>query len=390
VSLRDDIEHALLAWDAYELDRKAPPVIDFDCAPSTAAVVATSSRLDAHADLTALHDRAERDGDEASAVRLRAHLAYLGALLGERLPLDAYLAATQGCPAAGWPEEYVTAIGDRARTALADLGVGWGSDTDARLQLAEGPVDAADLPELIRSAADDVEPAVRALAGTNAPYTLTVATVDVDTHWSSWLDGAGGDVRLRFNRRRAAFTKVRIRQLAQHELLGHALQSASYAATCERDDVSWIRLLSVHAPHQVLLEGLAQALPLFIAPDDTALVARVRLDHYLQLVRAELHRAINTGASAADCAEYARARVPWWTGGTIADALTDCGADPLLRSYLWSHPAGIDWFVTLADTAETATVEKVFRAGYAQPLTPTDLADLWPSGPAVGGPGAPA
>ncbi|WP_131764611.1 hypothetical protein [Candidatus Protofrankia californiensis] len=386
--LRDDIERTLRAWDAYETARQAAPIIDFDCAPVPDKATAAPSRLDVHSALSALSARAEDEGDPVCAEQLHAHLAYLGALLGERPPLDDYLTATQGCPAAGWPDEYVTTIGERARAALADLGISWDATTDCQLRETEGPVDPADAPELIRAAASEAESAVRALAETDAPYTLEITTADVDAYWAYWLDGTGQHVRLRLNLRNAAFTKVRIRQFALHEILGHALQSASYTATASRTDVPWPRLLSVHAPYQVLLEGIAQAMPLFVVPDDTAVTARVRLDHYLQLVRAELHQGVNTGAAVAECAEHARARVPFWTTAAIADILTDRGNDPQLRSYLWAYPAGIDWFVSLADTADTDTVGKVFRATYAQPRTPHQLTELWPAGPRIGGPGA--
>ncbi|WP_239382297.1 MULTISPECIES: hypothetical protein [unclassified Frankia] len=387
--LRDDIEQTLRAWDAYETARQAAPIIDFDCVPPPDPVTAAPSRVDVHSALSALSAQAADEGDQVCAEQLRAHLTYLGALLGEHPPLDDYLTATQGCPAAGWPDEYVTAIGDRARTALADLGVSWDATTDHQLRETEGPVDITDAPEMIRAAATEAEPAVRALADTDAPYTLEITTADVDAYWAYWLDGTGQHVRLRLNLRNAAFTTVRIRQFALHEILGHALQSASYTATARQTDVPWPRLLAIHTPYQMLLEGIAQAMPLFIVPDDTAVTARVRLDHYLQLVRAELHQAINTGAPATECAEHARTRVPFWTTATIADILTDRGNDPQLRSYLWAYPAGIDWFVSLADTADTATVGKVFRAVYAQPLTPHQLTQLWPAGPRIGGPGAP-
>ncbi|MBL7492793.1 hypothetical protein I6A60_15480 [Frankia sp. AgB1.9] len=383
--LRDAIEQTIRAWDAYERDRGTSPIVDYDCAPAPAADAA-SSRLEVLGRLTDLHAEAERNGDQACVDQVRAHLAYLGALLGERAPLTDYVAATQGCPTAGWSEDYITEIGDRARHALGDLDLGWDAATAERLDEIEGPVDGADAPELIRAAAGEMESKVRALTGTSTPYNLTIETAEVDAYWAYWLDGAGPDVRLRFNLRNAAFTKVRIRQFAQHEILGHALQYATYAA---QGNVTWPRLLAVHLPHQVLCEGLAQAMPLFIAPDDAALIARVRLDHYLQLVRTELHRAINTGATATDCAAHARSRVPFWTDNAIGDMLTDRSADPQLRSYLWAYPAGIDWFVNLADNADADTVGKVFRAAYTQPLTPHDLTSLWPSGPSIGGPGAP-
>jgi hypothetical protein len=178
-----------------------------------------------------------------------------------------------------------------------------------------------------------------------------------------------------------------VRQFALHEVLGHALQSACLAERCGREEVPWVRLLSVHAPHQVLFEGLAQALPLLVVPDDHALVTRVRLAHHLQLVHSEIHLAVNSGAQVEQCALHARARVPFWSEEDIADALTDRGTDPLLRTYLWSYPAGIDWFVALA-AADSAVISQVLHAAYRDPLTPDELMALWPQGPPVGGPGS--
>jgi hypothetical protein len=75
----------------------------------------------------------------------------------------------------------------------------------------------------------------------------------------------------------------------------------------------------------------------------------VRVAHYVRPVRAELHVAINAGVAINECAAHARLRVPFWSDAEISDVLSDRSADPLLRSYLWAYPAGIDWFVRLAD-----------------------------------------
>jgi hypothetical protein len=136
----------------------------------------------------------------------------------------------------------------------------------------------------------------------------------------------------------------------------------------------------------VLLEGLGQTLPLFVAPDDKLLITRVRVDHYTQLVRAALHIALNSGSNVGQCAHYARTHVPYWTDAEIADSLADRGADTLLRSYLWSYPAGIDWFAHLAE-APASVHSAVLQAAYRDPLSPDELTALWPSGPAFGGPG---
>lgn len=387
MGLRDEIEHALRAWNAYEIARGAEPIIDFDCCPSDEDVVPATSRIAVYQRLRALRETAEDDA--VLAERLDADLAYLGSLLGERLPLDVYLAATQGCEGAGWPSERVDEAGEQARAHLMALGVGWHATTDKDLVAVEGPLPAQDVPEAIQQAAHEWEPRVRALTGSAADFQLSVETVDVDAYWSYWLDGAGQDVRLRLNLRHADFTAVRARQFALHEVLGHGLQYASLSARGRSEVVPWVRLLAVTAPHQVLFEGLAQAMPLFAAPDDEALLTRVRLDHYLQLVRAELHVAINSGVSVAECVTHARARVPYWTDEAIGDQLADSSTDPRLRSYLWSYPAGLDWFAALADDADSNVKAEVLHAAYREPLTPTGLARLWPAGPTIGGDGGP-
>ncbi|MCX0275413.1 hypothetical protein NLM24_33010 [Nocardia zapadnayensis] len=226
-----------------------------------------------------------------------------GALLAQRRCLyePSWFVSTQGCSAAGWPEDYVSEKGEIAREALAARGVGWNSNTAATLAEIDGPLDASAASDAIRHAAIAYEPSVRQATGSHAPYDLTVESADVDAYWAYWLDGAGHRVRLRLNMRNANFTEVRARQMALHEILGHGLQSASIAARCAAEDVPWVRLLSVHGPQQVLLEGWAQAMPLFITPDDEPLVASIRLVHYTHLVRSELHLALNAGTPIERC-----------------------------------------------------------------------------------------
>jgi len=95
---------------------------------------------------------------------------------------------------------------------------------------------------------------------------------------------------------------------------------------------------------------------------------------------------VNSGVSIGECAEHAITRVPWWKDSYIGDFLADRGADPRLRSYLWAYPAGLDWFAALAE-ADRSIIDQVLHAAYRDPLSPSDLAALWPSGPPIGGPG---
>jgi hypothetical protein len=279
VRLRDAVENVVRSWGAHEEGRGGRQVIDYDCAPTTEPIVAAGSRLDVFNQLTELSAQAVAENNEPVQRTLRAHLAYLSSVLGQRLPLNEYMLATQGCPAAGWSEDYLMAVGDRARKALTDLGVAWGPNTGDDLNEVEELIDLDQARDRVQAVAAEVEPVVRALTGTTAPFTLTIEVEDVDDYWSYWLDGAGSNARLRLNTRTAVFTDTRLQQFAQHELLGHALQCASFAHTATIDDVEWVRTLTVHLPYQTLLEGLATALPMFTTPDDVRLMARTRLTH---------------------------------------------------------------------------------------------------------------
>jgi hypothetical protein len=385
VQLRDEAEVVLRSWDAYERNRGSTPIIDYDCYPASPPVEAASSRLEVLRHLETLLATQERDPDETWVrTRLRADIAYLRALLGERPTLRDYISVTQGCQVEGWPAAYVTSRGETARAAVESIGIEWGANTLVDLASRERHLTIEQAPDAIRSAATELEPMVRKLTGTDAPFSLTIESANVDAYWGYWLDGIGPNARLRLNVRTAQFTEVQARVFALHEILGHALKGASYAARCAAADVPWVRLLSVHAPQQVLLEGLAQALPLFVVPDDKPVVLRTQLAHYHQLVMSELHLAINSGVSIEQCALHARSRVPYWTDETIGDVLTDRSVNPQLRSYMWSYSAGIDWFASLAETGG-AIAGEVLKAAYRAPLTPTDLEELWPSGPRIGG-----
>lgn len=386
MSLRDQTETLLRSWNAYETTRNSPPVVDFDCHPVAEPPPPAPNRLAVARELHRLHHEATAAGDDALARRLDAHRAYLDALLGARMPVREYIRVTQGCDAAGWSPEYIAHLGDIARSRLAALGIAWGPDTETQLHESEGPIDVEAAGDAVREAATDLEPAVRALTGATAEYHLTIENVTVDDYWAYWLDGSGADVRLRINLRNARFTKVLARVFALHEILGHGLQCASFTQHAATHDVPWVRLTSVHAQQQILLEGLAQALPFFVIPDDAQVLARIHVAHYADLVLAQQHLAVNAGTPVGECAAQIRQRIPFWDDARIGDALTDRSVNPLLRSYLWSYPAGLDWFWHLTQ-ADPGTISAVFQAAYREPLSPSDLANLWPEGPAFGGPG---
>lgn len=389
MSLHDACEAVIRQWHKYEVDRNGSVIIDYDCKPRSGEEAdPIASRLDVHRRLSELKSAACAEQDLNLVERLTADLTYLEALLGAQRSLEDYLLCTQGCAARGWSPDYVVSRGALARELLKDRDVSWGAQTLNELEHLEGALSPVDAPSAIRAAAWELQPRLRDYSGVRAEPDIAIETVEVDDYWAYWLDGASQKVRLRLNLKNAKFTTVRARQFALHELLGHAIQYANLSLIANESHVEWFPLFSVHATNQVLFEGLAQALPLFMISEDSDLAIRVRLDHYIQLVRAELHIALNEGSSIASCVEHAHQRVPWWTNEDIAGILSDRGINsPLLRTYLWAYPAGCDWFVNLADQASPTFAQEVISAAYLAPLSPKQLEAKWPAGPPIGGGG---
>lgn len=375
MELRDRAEHAIRRFHALEVANGGDPVIDYDCAPSTEHIEPYPDRFNALDELTALKEEAS---DGPVVEQLTAHATYLAALMGEQIPLGDYLRQTQGCDAVSWNDEYLNHRRDQAAAALADLGIPWGEKCRDELRALDEQLDPGDVADAIGEYATEYEPFVRDLAQTTAEFNLTIENVEHDEYWSYWLDGAGHDARLRINRRTASFTQGDAYRFALHEVLGHALQYASITKYAESHNVPWPRLLAVHCDHQILFEGLAQFLPLLGRPADPKTLAASRLDHYTQLVRGQMHLAVNAGVSVRDCRDNAISRAPHLSSLDIARELGDRSRDPRLRSYLWSYPAGVDWFVNLWEQ-HARLLSEVCRAAYQSPLSAGRLFEFTPA-----------
>jgi len=384
VHLRDAVEEAIRRWDALEKSRGEAPVIDFDCAPPVKQPSPYDNRFAALDDLTRLRIGADTCDQPALRTQLDAHIAYLCALIGQQLPFDEYISRTQGCMPRGWTRDYIEQRAWTAREALGSLEISWDENTWTNLRAASEQLSATDVSSAIAEYAGKYESSIRQLVDTDANFNLTIEDVEVDAYWSYWLDGAGHDTRLRINKNRALFSRVDAYRFALHEVLGHALQYSSLTAQVESRIVEWPRILAVHCPHQVLFEGLAQVLPWVASPDDEIICARTRIDHFLNLVRSQIHILINSGATVTDCRDLAHRQVPWWTDEEIAREIYDRSGNTQFRSYLWAYPAGMDWFIKLVEAGGKTLVE-VLREAYRRPLTPSELHQLWPTGPIIGG-----
>jgi len=384
VPLRDAVEEAVRRWDALERSHGEAPVIDFDCAPPADKPRPFDNRFAALDQLTRLRVEADAQHQPALSAYLDAHIAYLSALMGQQLPFGEYISVTQGCAPHGWTRDYVEQRAGIAKDALGSLGISWDEHTWRNLRAVSEQLPASEVGAAIADYADQHESSVRQLVDTDADFNLTIEDVEVEAYWSYWLDGSGHDTRLRINKNKTSFSHADAYRFALHEVLGHALQYSSLTAQAEANTVEWPRILAVHCPHQVLFEGLAQVLPWIASLNDEIVVDRTRIDHFINLIRGQIHILNNSGVTAADCRDLAHRQVPWWTDDEIARELYDRSRNPQFRSYLWSYPAGMDWFIRLVEEGG-ATPTEVLREAYKRPLTPSELHELWPAGPIIGG-----
>jgi hypothetical protein len=382
MAMRDECETFIRQFHALEVSTGGVPVVDYDCTISSKDdVLPFADRLAA---LNALEKFAEGARGSVVAEQAKAHATYLSALLGKQYGFAEYIERTQGCPARGWTKEYISDRREIARKALDNIGVTWGENTRKELNSQEEKIPVDSIGDAIKHYASQYEQDIRRLTGTDANYVLKIENVESDRYWSYWLDGAGYEARLRINVTNASFTQADAYLFALHEVLGHALQYASITHYARYHAAEWPRLLAVHSNHQVLFEGLAQVLPLVARRDDPKINAIVRLDHYTQLARAELHVLLNAGATISECYDLIKSNIPFLQPKDFERELHDRSRDPQLRSYLWAYAAGIDWFMNLVEQRATLLPE-VLRVAYQRPLSPSQLQQLWPDGPAIGG-----
>lgn len=113
--LRDEVEQVIRAWHAHEAGRGGEAVIDYDCAPTDQPATPAAGRLDVYDQFTQLSHRAAGLGDQAADVSdvIRAHHAYLAAVLGHSTPLDQYVYETQAVVPADGPRITLTTSATR-------------------------------------------------------------------------------------------------------------------------------------------------------------------------------------------------------------------------------------------------------------------------------------
>lgn len=366
--LDDRLCRLLVGWDALEQRNGAKGIIDFNVAG-----IVEADRFEHRVDVLEAIVELRRSCDPGSFVgqRLTAHETYLRALMGQQFSFDAYVAATQAVLPATLPDRQLRAARTVAETQLAELGVNPNGSIDDQLSALDPPLPFDTVEQTFRSMLDEHRHSLEDVIGQPVPFELTIEDVEVDEYWSYWVDGAGTEFRLRLNRKRGSFTRVECLQFTFHELLAHCGQMKAWATHIAAGNLPrYFGLTTVHAPEQVMLEGLAQTLPLLIpneAMTDPVLAVRLALMRHRLMIDNNLHCMINTGATVERCASY---HEHWSLGSSTRRAITDLaarGAGPLYRSYLYAYPAGCELFWSAHERLRPEQQAELVRACYRGP-----------------------
>ena len=377
LSDRNELEQTVRAWDQLERYRGGPPVIDFDLGAS-----ATRSRFQRPEEVADVLERLQCSDNHRVRNAAEAHLTYLRALMHHsQESISDYLRGTQGVGASFWPNQYLETRRAELHERLSKRGIDWGPRLLEALANKEGgALEQRNVTRLLRDEATKLTPRLTSLVGSTPDTRYTIEFAHADAYWSYWVDGNPRGARLRVNESRARYTGALLRQFAMHEVLGHIFQLASWASTAAEEEVLWPRYTSVHGRQQILLEGLAQALPLFLAPEDEEVVTRVWLDHR-QLVLGQMHVTAHLWEADHDqLSRHVQQQLPWLNEEEAHRAVTDRSRDPLLRTYLWSYPIGFDFFVRVWEKSGPDTVSQIVRMAYRQPIDAGDLADQLSAG----------
>ncbi len=332
-------------WHALEKSRgdQGGLVIDFDMAPR-ALVEEVTPYPDRWAALDAL-GRLRADVDTAPDVRNRALLraklagaeAYLRALMGERAPLEAYVAATMGfrptrSPAAALAEEKEALV-----AAFAARGIPWSEAGRAPFAEQHDRPDLTTFEPDLRGAAADLVGRLRArLPGLPEPA-FRVEVVATDAYWSNWIDGSVEDgVTLKVNTHpRVTYQRHSHLALAAHEIAGHACHVAGLRGAGRVDPAALN--LAVHSCEAFQMEGIAQAmLHVLLAPDEIPeglrLLERLRAWRGSRVNDAWLD--VEAGAPIDRVCAALEADMPLSSVLSLRSGLRDRSRDPLYRCYI--------------------------------------------------------
>jgi len=380
------------AWHAMEQASSGVEIIDFDLAqPRT--VRPAQNRAQIARRLSDLLQEVVASASPYPLVqqRLKASLAYLRALEGERMEIDDYIRVTLGISPVVIREEEIAARREAIDVALHQL---------TSLQRGEAPLsfrcedfprfqslfrypNPGNLPRLFELYRDKWLPVL--LARLKTPFDPSMVHIEFaseDAYWKNWISGnlSQQQVLLRINYHpRHTWYQGAPETLVLHEYCGHAVQMASWFARISRGELSeFSGILTVHFPDQFILEGLAEAL-IHVLPNGTALepeaVVLKELNDHSMMVWNNAHLIANREGSA-HAAAYAARHLAFSSVSTIQAEIRDRSQHPLFRTYQYVYGIALQAFLAALRGLSDEKRWDLLRRVYNGPMMPDEFLAL--------------
>ena len=255
------------AFHAFARREFALEIIDFDLLngliPTTQidAIEAPKFLLDTGRRLIA-----DSAGNRGVTDKLSGHLAVLEALLGRVTPLHDYVTQTQNFTIQRFSMSQIDGLRQRAEAAARACHSNLQSMVFEKSPFGEAIIaDTDEVKALFNERFEAFRSEIEVLTGQTITFEIEVSFVEIDEYWRFWVDGQGDRFRLRFNRFRDGFSISQIDQFVLHELIAHCGQASGWRNEIMAGRLNPIHgLTAIHTWEQGHLEGLAQAIPLFL------------------------------------------------------------------------------------------------------------------------------
>jgi hypothetical protein len=351
--LDEQLIRMLLGWHALEKQLGGPAIVDFNLIAAKARNK-YENRLEVLRDIERLNSATPSECKPVRE-RLTAHETFLRALMGQKFNFETFINKTQGIPAEPFSIEYIKQRRGILREALEKVGIKFDANTVKNLVAKDRPIPLNELEENFRALYASQRKYLDQPIQRDGRFRLRIEFVNLREYWGYWVDGKGIQFRLRFNRHNLVegYTHSEAVQFVYHELLAHCCQMAVWRTRISEEKIPrYFGLTTVHSQEQFLLEGLAQALPLFVKSDLTQspiFLSRLLLGHFRSLINNNVHIMINNGATVEDCVRYASRYAPFVRSSQLAEGLASRSNNPLYRSYEFVYPRSFDVFLRLAE-----------------------------------------
>lgn len=372
----------MISWDALERSLNGYDIIDFNlCNVEFSKPLSTpSSRLDALAEGYKLLEKVEGElgTQDYNFKKLNSSITCLNIICGKRIELSEYIEKTLGFAPQLYHKDYLYGILNDIMVEAINHKIDFDKLVNNQIEeLRYGP-DKEDIIEAFTSEFASQKNLFHNEFGLDFDFDLKFEFVDVDAYWSYWIDGTGNQYRLRFNRSDRQYLQSEITQFCLHELIAHCGQASSWRKNIIAKKLPhFAGLLSIHSCEQVLLEGLAQGLPLLLDKYEGSLVClRAKKDLLRQLALNNCYIRAESGLDVDEIFKEYNEIFPATNIDRLVKDVSNQQRNPNLRSYMFSYPKGFEMVYEISAEKDFNKVDNFINSAFNKPMLFKDIQEF--------------